>query len=310
MLARVAQNLYWFARYLERAENTARLVLVNDNLMLDLPAGYTPGWQPLVEITGSLDAFRTRYRQADQRSVVKFLVADADHPGSLASSLRFARENARTLREVMPRAAAEHLNRVLAEFAEGLERGIGRRSRAEFLQRVIVGLQAFTGILHGAMSRDDAYTFVRLARTLERADMTTRIIDVRSQLLQDQTADLQPFEYVQWMSVLRSLSGYQMYRQRRRTRVNRADALEFLLLDEQFPRAFMYSLRHIEYALKALPKNRPALRSLGRLRRFLGRVPLVELDSEGLHKLIDRLQLHLGRLHERIDATYFSFEEG
>lgn len=310
MLARVAQNLYWFARYLERAENTARLVLVNDNLMLDLPAGYTPGWQPLVEITGSLDAFRTRYRQADQRSVVKFLVADADHPGSLASSLRFARENARTLREVMPRAAAEHLNRVLAEFAEGLERGIGRRSRAEFLQRVIVGLQAFTGILHGAMSRDDAYTFVRLARTLERADMTTRIIDVRSQLLQDQTADLQPFEYVQWMSVLRSLSGYQMYRRRRQARVNRADALEFLLLDEQFPRAFMYSLRHIEYALKALPKNRQALRSLGRLRRFLGRVPLVELDSEGLHKLIDRLQLHLGRLHERIDATYFSFEEG
>ena len=310
MLARVAQNLYWFARYLERAENTARLVLVNDNLLLDLPAGYKPGWQPLVEITGSLEEFIARYRQADQASVVRFLIADRENAGSLSSSLGLAHDNARTLREVMPRAAAEHLNRVLAGFAEGLERGIGRRNRAEFLQRMIIGLQAFTGILHGAMSRDDAYTFVRLARTLERADMTTRIIDVRSQLLEDETVDLKPFEYVQWMSVLRSLSGYQMYRRRRQARVNRADVLEFLLLDEQFPRAFIYSLRHIEYALRALPKNRVALRSLGRLRRFLARVPVVELDRDGLHKLIDRLQLHLGRLHERIDATYFSFEEG
>ena len=104
MLARVAENVYWLARYLERAENTARLISVNTNLLLDLPAGYTPGWQPLIDITGSRETFDSRGGRADERSIVQFLIADPDNPGSIASSLKMARENGRSLRDVLPTA--------------------------------------------------------------------------------------------------------------------------------------------------------------------------------------------------------------
>ena len=102
MLARVVENVYWLARYLERAENTARLISVNTNLLLDLPPGYALGWQPLIDITGSRAQFDARQKRAEEREIVQFLVADCDNPGSIVSSLKLARENARTLRDILP----------------------------------------------------------------------------------------------------------------------------------------------------------------------------------------------------------------
>ena len=156
------------------------------------------------------------------------------------------------------------------------------------------------------MNRNDAYTFSVLGRNLERADMTSRIVDVRSaQLLPAETPELRPFESVQWMSVLKSLSGYQMYRLRMRTRVRRTDVLQFLLRDDQFPRSCQYCLMQLERLLHELPRSEGVLEVLSQAARFIERAPLATLDQPGLHELIDRLQLHINNVHNMIAGIYF-----
>lgn len=306
MLARTVENVYWLARYLERAENTARLVSVNTHLLLDLPPGFAPGWLPLVDITGSRALFDSRYQCAGEHDVVQFLIADRGNPGSIVSSLDMARENARTLRDVLPAESWEELNRFLMQLSDDLPAGLSRRDRFDFLKRSILMSQTLAGMLEGTMSRNDAHTFMMLGRNLERADMTSRIIDVRSaQLLLSDAPELNPFETIQWMSVLRSLSGYEMYRLRRRARVSRADVLEFALRDEQFPRACLFCLRQMEVTLHGLPRSSGARRAVSGAYRFLADADLGGLGQPQVHELIDSAQLHLTAVHDSIAGTYF-----
>ena len=156
------------------------------------------------------------------------------------------------------------------------------------------------------MSRNASHTFLILGRNLERADMTSRIVDVRSaQLLPAETPELRPFETVQWMSVLKSLSAYQMYRGAVRSRVRRADVLEFLLRNRQFPRACMFCLDQVERELKSLQRGEPVVERLDAVRRFVARAPLETLDQASLHEFIDRLQLHINELHNGIARIFF-----
>jgi uncharacterized alpha-E superfamily protein len=306
MLARVVENVYWLSRYLERAENTARIIGVNTNLLLDLPGGIAPGWLPLVDISGNRAEFDARGTKGDERDVVHFLIAEKDNPGSICSSLSSARENARTLREILPTEAWELLNQFFAEFTKDLATGLNKRTRFEFLKRVVVNLQTIAGMLDGTMNRNDAHAFMTLGRNLERADMTSRIVDVRSaQLLPAETPELRPFESVQWMSVLKSLSGYQMYRLKMRTRVKRTDVLQFLLRDDQFPRSCQFCLSQLEASLTPLPRNEAVLEVLETARRFIERAPLATLDQPGLHELIDKIQLRIHDVHARLASIYF-----
>lgn len=311
MLARVVENVYWLARYLERAENTARLVSVNTNLLLDLPAGYAPGWLPLVDITGGRHLFDEKNTCGDERSILQFLIASLENPGSIHSSLKAARENVRTLREVLPSEAWELLNQSFHDFMNDLPNGLNKRTRFDFLKRVVLSVQALMGELEGTMNRNDAYTFFLIGRSLERADMTSRIVDVRSaQLLPSDTPELRPFDTIQWMSVLKSLSAYQMYRLKLRARVRRADVLEFLLRDDEFPRSCLFSLQQVELCLSALPRSQGVLNALAGVRAFLRRADLARLSQLGLHELIDHLQLHIIGLHEAIAAIYFPTRAG
>lgn len=311
MLARVVENVYWLARYLERAENTARLVSVNTNLLLDLPKGLTPGWLPLIDITGSRELFDARGSRADERDIVQFLLADAGNPGSMLSSFKMARENARTLRDILPTECWELMNQFFLEFTEELPSGLNKRTRFNFLKRIVSTSQTITGSLEGTMNRNDAYTFLLLGRHVERADMTSRIVDVRSaQLLPQDAPELRPFDTIQWMSVLRSLSGYEMYRLSRRTRVSRTDVLEFVLRGEQFPRACGFSLRQIEQCLLTLPRSAGVLDALAGAIRFIASADLKALDQSGLHELIDRLQVHIFAVHDGIAQTYFPSRTG
>jgi uncharacterized alpha-E superfamily protein len=311
MLARTVENVYWLARYLERAENTARLISVNTHLLLDLPPGIAPGWLPLVDITGSRAHFDARYKRAAQRDIVQFLIADRDNPGSIVSSLNLARENARALRDVLPAETWEELNRFFMRFSEELPAGLSRATRFDFLKRSVLVSQTLTGMLDGTMSRNDAHTFMMLGRNLERADMSSRIIDVRSaQLLPQDASELRPFDTIQWMSVLRSLSGYEMYRLARRARVNRADVLEFALRDEHFPRSCLFCLLQMELCLHGLPRSGGAHDALVNACQFLTGVDLGSLDQAGLHELIDRVQLHLTVLHDTIADSYFPRQPG
>jgi len=303
--------VYWLARYLERAENTARLVSVNTNLSLDLPKGLAPGWQPLVDITGSRAMFDARGIRNDEREIVQFLLADPENPGSIVSSFKRARENARTLRDIFPTEAWELLNQSFLEFIEELSTGLNKRTRFNFLKRIVLTSQTITGALEGTMNRNDAYTFLMLGRNVERADMTSRIVDVRSaQLLPDDAPELRPFDTIQWVSVLKSLSGYEMYRLSRRTRVSRTDVLEFVLRGDQFPRACVFSLRQIEQCLLALPRSAGVLDALAGVIRFLGEADMAALDQPGLHELVDRLQLHVNGVHDGIAQTYFPSRGG
>src|SRR5262249_38375886 len=159
--------------------------------------------------------------------------------------------------------------------------------------RIVIALQTIAGMLDGTMNRNDAHAFMMLGRNLERADMTSRIVDVRSaQLLPAETPELRPFESVQWMSVLKSLSGYQMYRLKMRTRVKRVDVLQFLLRDDQFPRSCHFCLTQLGSSLTPLPRSEGVTEVLETATRFIERAPLATLDQPGLHELIDRIQLN------------------
>jgi uncharacterized alpha-E superfamily protein len=306
VLSRVAENLYWLARYLERAENTARLINVNTNLLLDLPKTVQPGWAPLIEIAGSEEFFRGLYPEADERSVVRFLIGDSNNPGSILSSLNQARENCRTVRDFMPREAWEQVNELYLSSKSNLASGIGHRRRYEYLRQLILGVQQITGLLSGTMTHDEGYAFMRMGRNLERADMTIRIIDVRSaNLLPKQKTELTPFENIQWMSVLKSLSAYQMYRRAMQVRVRRPDVLRFLIKERLFPRAFYHALMEVESCLLVLPRRKVPLGQLQDLQELVRESQPDALDQQSLHEFIDRLERGLIALHGEISATYF-----
>lgn len=311
MLSRVADNLYWFGRYLQRAENTARLINVNGLLMLDLPRRVVLGWGPLIEIVGADATFRKHYQEAaTEDNVVRFLVSDRDNPGSIASSLNSAREILRTVRDTMPNEAWERLNDAYFHVLERGEAGVSRAQRQAFLADVINRVLLIYSVLTSNMSRDVGFQFLRIGTNLEQADMTTRILDVRSTRLGRDTSggpDLTPFENIVWMSVLRSLTGYQMYRKHMRARVNGAGVLRYLLQNREFPRSVMFCLSLIASTLPLLPDSRRIERALERTRGLIRDASIDALlrTEAGVPQLMDELQIGLGELHEALSAAYF-----
>ncbi len=313
MLSRVAERIYWLGRYLERTENTARLLTVYSNLLLDLPRGAKVGWHTLVEITGSQDEFSKTYQNTDERSVNRFLLSDQNNYSSIISSLGLARENARTTREIIPTEAWEQINKLYLFTKESMGKATARGPRHQLLQDIIAHCQQIAGLLAGAMSHNSGYNFLRIARSLERADMTTRIVDVGSITLLPSltqtgaTAEqsTRPFANMIWMSVLHSLSAYQMYRQHVLDRVNGEDVVTFLLQDSQFPRAVRHCLGKLEACLKFLPNNEAALRQVSEAVALVDDANIAELLDSGLLEYIDELQVEFANIHASITETWF-----
>jgi uncharacterized alpha-E superfamily protein len=306
MLSRVAENLYWLARYLERAEDTARIVMVNANLLLDLPKGIAPGWRPLVDITGCNTLFDEHYRDYGERQVVRFLLGDERHPGSILSALAAARENCRTIRDIVPREGWEQINELYLFVREDLQKGMTKRGRHAYLRSVVEGVQTITAVLHGTMLHDQGFEFLRAGRNLERADMTTRIVDVRSaSLLAEEAGDPRPFDTIQWVSVLKSMTAYQMYRRSQQVRVQRGAVLRFLFQSVEFPRAVHHCLESVRACCERLPRNEGALRVVGRIKRQLMQTDVARLSQAQLHAFVDELQQGIGDLHEEIAHTWF-----
>jgi len=312
MLSRVAENLYWLGRYMERAENTGRIVNVNGNLLLDLPKGIAAGWQPLIEITGSGETYRESHHDFEERNVVRFLLGDNQNPGSIISSLSMARENARTIRDIIPRETWELINELYIYARDNLQSGLSKRGRYEYLKRIMRASQTFVGLSSGAMSADAGHEFLCIGRMLERADMTTRIIDVRSaSLIPAETSGLLPFENIQWISVLKSLTAYQMYRQHVQARVRRADALRFLLLDDDFPRSVYRCVALVDESLQELPRSKAPRSAVKGMEKAVksGDIAKMAESNSALHAFIDRLQVSLGQIHNEIARTYFHIEQ-
>jgi uncharacterized alpha-E superfamily protein len=315
MLSRVAANMYWFARYLERVEDTARCITVNTNLFLDLPKGYAPGWEPLLQITGLMEHYRAKHGTVNEKNTLRFLLGEPDNPSSVLASLASARENLRTTRDMMPPDAWEHLNGLYLFAQDGLDAGLTRRGRYDYLAGIITRVQEITGLLMGTMSHDDAYAFLRIGRNMERADMTSRILDVRSADLlgrEDGGAEgASPFTTIQWMHVLRSLSAYEAYRRAVHPRVSAAAALGFLLLNENFPRSVYHAYGVIATSLEGLPRHDHPLRLVRRLMRVLKQADLQHLanDSQARAGYLDDLQRQMGDCHQSLNAMYFLMDQ-
>ena len=306
MLSRVAENVYWMGRYIERAENTARLVSVNTNLLMDLPRGIAPGWAPLITIVGMDQGFYERHAEANERNVVKFLIGDRNNPNSILSVLHMARENCRTVRELVPRSGWELINELYLYAKENVNTGVTKRDRHEYLSRIIAGSQAINGLLASVMNRDEAYRFLQIGRNMERADMTTRIIDVRStDLLPDDAPEMKAFDTIQWVSVLNSLSAYQAYRRTVQMQVSRTEVLEFLFKSTKFPRAVLHCLNVVEESLGDLTNHEKPLRKLRSLMRKASSARMESLRKEQLHQFIDDLQLGIIQLHQVVAEFYF-----
>lgn len=306
LLSSVAEHIYWMSRYIERAENTARIILVHNNLMLDMPRRIAIGWDPLVYIMGSMDQFLERHEEPSERNVVRFLVSDKNNASCITCSLGQARENLRTIRAIVPRAAWEALNDLFEYTRENAASGINRRGRYAYMKRVVDSCQLLAGKLSGTMSHDMTYEFLRIGRFMERADMTSRVIDVRAtNLLPKQLDELKPFEDIQWKSVLDLLMAYQMYRRKVHTGVRGKEVLRFLLQEEEFPRSIHFCLAEVGHCLRRLPGNEPVLRVLGSAQRMAQEYRFGDNVTAGLNDFINELQLVHAELHEQLVATYF-----
>jgi len=312
MISRVADAVYWMSRYIERAENVARFVDVNQYLTLDLPVDDELQWNPMLEVTGDRDAFHARYSASDRESVIRFLVFDGENPNSILSSLRFARDNARSVREVISSELWRQINRMYHMVRHAADSGKVYEDPHQFLDEVKEGCHQVTGVTEATMSHDEAWHFVRLGRMLERADKTSRILDVKYFLLLPSVDYIgTPYDKIQWAAVLKSASALEMYRKTHR-RIDPKQIGHFLIFDNQFPRSIRYCLEAASMSLHAISGSplasfeNKAERRLGRLCADIDFSDIDEVSDIGMHQYLDGIQVKLNQIGDAIFETYFS----
>lgn len=312
MLSRVADSIHWMSRYVERAENVARFVDVNLNLLLDSPGGQAEQWQPLVNTTGDAEVFAKRFGAATRENVIHFLTFDVENPNSILSCLRAARENARSIREIISSEMWEQLNSSYLLVKEAAERPGGLGMPTEFFEQVKAASHLFAGITDATLTHGEAWHFLQLGQMLERADKTSRMLDVKYFILLRSIADVgTPLDEIQWAAVLRSASAFEMYR-KRHGRIAPSAIVEFLLLDAEFPRAVRYCLnsgRDSLHALSGTPlgtyKN-SAEKLLGQLCSDLAYTTVDEVIQRGMHESLDNLQTRMNGVAQGIFETFFA----
>lgn len=307
MLSKVAERLYWAARYLERVENTARLLSVYDKLLFDLPRDVNIGWYSLVELNAASELFSQRYQVRDEHNVVKFLLADDTNPSSMLSALSMLRENIRTSRDVLPVESWEQINELYLYASEHIKMGINRSKRYEFLNQMVSRCQMFYGMLSGTMSHDAPWQFVKLGRDLERADMTTRILDAGAAALIEANGDASVnLRQVVWGHVLRSASAYTSYRRSVRMSVTGPDVARYLLEDPHFPRSVDACLTQLEISTGKLPRGEQVVAELRHIKpgsyTITGEGDLAK-DFRGF---LNELQIQLCQLSNCISQTWFT----
>ncbi|GAA6133233.1 alpha-E domain-containing protein [Oceaniserpentilla sp. 4NH20-0058] len=307
MLSRVAERVYWAARYLERIENTVRLIGVYDKLMFDLPRSVGIGWYNLITINSAEEAFNERYKIQDERNVVKFLIGDESNFCSVISSLKFARENLRTSRDVVPAESWEMINELNLFVVENLQQGINRSQRFNFLDVVIKSCQQIQGLLIGTMSRDFVWYFMKLGRNIERADMTTRILDagVRAQLQVIDEADAINSQQIIWGNVLRSLDADQCYRRSVRSSVKSRLVAQYIIEDESFPRTITHCISAMSESLERLPNNQAVIKNLSKIQKSLTKSADYSDLGLPMKDFINEVQLDIAAVHSRIAQNWF-----
>lgn len=300
------------SRYIERAENLARFVDVTFNLILDQPDQESSQWEPLVYISGDHDKYEKNYGRPTASNVINFLVFDSEYPGSILSCLRAARENARTVREAISSEAWEQINSFYHLVKDAAKSDGSSQTAPEFFDAIREQSQLFNGILDATLSHASGWHFANLGRLLERADKTSRLLDVKYFTLLPSAGDVgTTIDDLQWSSVLRSVSGFETYRKQFHT-ITVHRVVHFLVLDRHFPRAIQFCVNHADDSLHAIsgsPQNtfqNSAEQRLGRLRAELSYGDVQSIVDQGLHQFIDNLQVKLNGIAESIQDTFFA----
>ena len=311
LLSRVAESVYWMARYIERAENVARYIMVNLNLQLDLPMDPANQWKPLIDITGDMEQFITRHGRTTQANVLEFLTRDPENPNSILSCLRAARENARSVRETITPSMWEQINSMYLR-SLSWHGAAGEDWPLEDFEEIRRGCHMFQGVTDATMTHSEAWHFVRLGRKLERADQTSRILDVKYFILLPSLRHVgTPYDDIQWSAVLTSVSGFEMYR-RKYGRINPSDIAEFLIMDREFPRAVYFCIKSAGESLRAIagsPLNAsqyPSEQSMGILQDSLDGTAVDSVLDTGLHEYLDGLQLKMNAIGTALRDDFFS----
>ena len=302
LLSRVAENLYWAARYLERAEDTARIVLQHTNVIIDMPESVSLGWNPLLAILGDPETDG----MVNETEIVNYLACDTSNPSSIVASVVAARENLRTTREVLPRAAWQATNDLYLQVGDRCGEAVPRFTRTKYLSHIVGESQRIVGILAGTMSRDAAYSMLRLGRNIERADMTTRVLDVRAGSLMGGDG---AFDDIQWVGVLQSLSALQMYRRATRSPLDGHSVVRFCLQSREFPRSVAHCLREVTHCMSVLPARAEVSRACDIATEQLAGLALHDISGWHLHFLTDALQQAIGDVHGAIAEGYFRVAE-
>jgi len=310
MLSRVAESVYWMSRQVERAENIARFLEVTLNLILDQPENLVDPWSPLVQVTADEEWFEEKYGKPDSRNVVQFLAFDDEYPNSMVSCLRAARENARGVRETLSSEAFEQLNQFY-HFVGDASPAAAMDPTSQFFDDVRKQTLLWSGVFASTMAQDSGWHFANLGRMLERADKTSRILDVKYFNLLPNLADVgTAVDDLQWSALLLAISGFEAYR-RDHHQIEIEKVVDFFLFNRSFPRSIHHCIASANWSLGEIEQasssdmTRTAGPLLDELQHRLAHTQVEEALAGGMHQFVDSVQSEINRIGEALGQDYF-----
>jgi len=314
MLSRVANSVYWMGRYIERIENYARFMSVNINLSYDLPGVITDHWKVLLEATHDRQVYDALYGDDSEEKIIEFITFDSLNPNSIYSMLGNARENVRTVKEVVPKEFWESINKFYLGFKNyTFNSHHDTASMMEFYDGIKQQCQFLTGMLDACLTRNEAYYFFTMGKFIERADKTSRFLDIgyfNFKTVSD-TRHVNSQDLLIWAAVLKSVSAFNMYRQQYKS-LKQDNIIEFLVKDRYFPRAICHSIKKAEYALYRISGSRPqngyrnrAEKSISELNHCIDFTETSEIMGTGLHSFLNDFQIKNNEVDSEIYKVYF-----
>ena len=309
LLARYAEGLFWMARYLERVENLARLLDITQTF--ESPGREAEAWSALVAINSDEDSYADRFGTPDALPVKRFYLLDRGNPTSIPAAIEAARTNARTLRPLISTEMWMQLNVFHRDVMGIQESELEGDALSRLCRRLKEGVQNHTGITEGTFFRDQGWMFYQLGRLIERADQTTRLLDIKYHLLIPASGEERRVaEMTQWNAVLRAAAGYHAFRRVTPAGFKPVDVVAFLLTDACFPRSVALCMDQVEWLLNALRSQTglsgtsAALERMEEVRALL-QAPVARLLPTGLHDFLDHLQQELIQLAFEIGTAFF-----
>ncbi len=304
MLSRVANRLYWAARYLERSAGLSRVISAYTQFIMDTPKSAPVDWDVLIKIIDGESAYFSRYSKVTEHNVIKFLLSDEENLGSIKASVKSARENVRTTRDVLPEEAWELINELKLFVDINVEEAVKRRSRYDFLDGVMLQNLQIDGLFDSSMNRDRSFEFIRLGRYLERCDMATRAaaVGIASYSEGEQSADL---DISVWSNILDSLSATSAYRRQIGPLVEAPEVVNFVFNGQDFPRSVRYCLDRVERVISNFKNNEACMKILARMQPRLDKFDAHRMNNKKIDKVIEQIQLDLHKLNAAIADTWF-----